>query len=411
VWLVPECFPTQELAEAIRLRPSPPATRPSSVTKWGNPKEVLVRRPFIGLVAALAILTTTPAGAGAMPTPGSLDQSADVGGPEYTFDALAGVTQTITAGQSGLLIQVAVYCDPIAGGGGQNFYLTIGSVHSTTWCSQSGWLTFNTAAAVTAGQQFTIKIDSGGMPVGLGSAASDYTGGSAACPADISAIATTSVCPTDFAFKTYVWDVSPTTYTWSLSQVPAGASTVVSLTTQTTFGQVYFGEPGIVAGSAPAFVMPADFYTVKLAALPAWFTPSGVTCSAQIAPADCTLANYLSGFHPLGDGSAMTLTVTIAGTAAPARAAGGTTGTATGAGCITVTVSDETWGQSKVDVCDPATAGLGVGAAPATPAPTTTVAATDSDGEGQPTWLLLIGLALAAGASVIVARRRVLRRN
>jgi hypothetical protein len=86
---------------------------------------------------------------------------------------------------------------------------------------------------------------------------------------------------------------------------------------------------------------------MRLDALPAWFSPTGITCSAQVAAADCSVAQYLAGLHPAGDGSAMIVTIVITGTASPTAAGAGV---ASGEGCIQ--------GPGEADLCNPAQASL-----------------------------------------------------
>ena len=160
--------------------------------------------------------------------------------------------------------------------------------------------------------------------------------------------------------------------------------------------------------------------------MPAWFTPTGITCSdtaSKIVPAVCTLANFGSGFGSLIPASASgdILTFTVTGTAAPASSDIGTPGMAGADACIDY--------PDELTFCGDATASVDVIAAAATPAPTAAATATptpqpsptkaatppptstgvgpSSDESGSTIWFLPVALiALFGGLLVLDIRRR-----
>jgi hypothetical protein len=206
-----------------------------------------------------------------------------------------------------------------------------------------------------------------------------------------------------------VFALAETTYSWNPTSVSPGKSTSVTLTTATTFAGLG-AEINVVPGAAPAIPLPADFYTVELSALPAWFSPNGITCSAQVAPADCTVAMFQAGIHPAGDGTLMTVTIAITGIASPAAADAGTTGIASGQGCVSLAAPEVGVAPNQPiagGVCDPGQAGLAVG--PQTPPPTGTFPGSRA-AEEQATWYPLAAVAMFGGL-LLVLRLRVQRRR
>jgi hypothetical protein len=138
-----------------------------------------------------------------------------------------------------------------------------------------GWgdFAFPTPASVVAGQQYTIALTAPGEGQFLiAESAVDYPRGAAAGMdqgyADV----------TDFAFMTFVLPAPVVTYAWDPTQVIAGTSTPATLTTATVFPAVMLGVALAPGAAAPNILSPL-IYEVKLGALPAWFTPSGITCS------------------------------------------------------------------------------------------------------------------------------------
>jgi len=191
---------------------------------------------------------------------------------------------------------------------------------------------------------------------------------------------------------------------------------VPTLTAVTAFQAVV--SPGVVSGDQSGMVspdIPLDLnYTVTLGALPAWFTPTGIACSAQIATADCTIANFKTGLSATGDGTAMTVTVVVTGQASPAAADVGSSGTASGQGCVVNTtepLQDPIEPQQEqVSICSSATAGLAVAAPIATPAPSITPPPTATDasgtsGDAPVPWLAAALLALFCSLVLVSVRR------
>jgi hypothetical protein len=350
------------------------------------------RQVAVAASAAVLALGLAPGAVLGAPVLGTLDQSADFGSQTYQFDNTAGVSQTVTAGQSGLLTAVDLYCN--GGGASVNMDVSIESFHSLATCQEDGWVTVNLLAIVTAGQQFTIVITGGGTPMGLGVAAANYAGGEATDNETGLSPEILGTPVADFAFRTYVWVASSTTYSWSPNSITAGANTTVTLTTETVFSELPILDVASAAGPI-ALAAPPEFYTMRLDALPAWFSPTGIACSAQIDPADCSVAQYLAGIHPAGDGTAMTVTIVITGTASPSAAG---TGVASGAGCIA--------GPGEEDLCNPAQAGLVVVAAGQTPPPTNALPDPTTRGDAFPWWL---GALPALLALAVVGLRRELR--
>ena len=128
---------------------------------------------------------------------------------------------------------------------------------------------------------------------------------------------------------------------------------------------------------------------------------AGITCSIQIAPASCILANAVAGATIPVTPNGGPIVVTLTGTASPAPAAGGTNGTATGEGCVTPVVAD------PVPVCVADQATVAVGAFNVTAAPTTT----GSGGPGRDSAPLLPILACLALGGLGVAAAEVQRRG
>jgi hypothetical protein len=190
----------------------------------------------------------------------------------------------------------------------------------------------------------------------------------------------------------------------------------------------------------------ASSYFAVVGDLPSWYTVTGVTCPAQISPADCTAANLESGFRLSTFGTGATLTFTLVGTASPDAAAAGTSGSADGAGCLGYEVAEDVRpnaptaagcanGSASVQVVaaeasptpfqsiQGATAVPSVAATPtpfqsiqgatavpsvaATPPPTSTGVGPASDDPGNTIWFLPIALvALFGGLLFLVSRQR-----
>jgi hypothetical protein len=338
---------------------------------------------FGALAGGLLAIALLPGSAAAVP-PGSLDQSADPSTDSYHFDWA--ISQTFTAGRSGQLVHAELYCSSAISA---NVTLTIGSATSLTRaCATEGWVDFpfTSIVTVTAGTQYTLDIDCGGTPMYVFEAVSDYAGGQAL------SYGAPIVGVSDFAFRTYVYGVS-TTVVWSVPSVPAGVSTPVTMTTTVQWDAMGLEDFDGVAD-----------YGVMNDELPTWFTPTGITCSAPIAPAACTIANFPMGIGSLPiNGANATVTVVLTGYAAPTLGDLGIPGQGSAYGMVWAYSADYVLGATSYDAD-----ALGVGSAPTAP-PTSTSPEPGRSGGGGWLWpVLLAGLLASAAAlrSVVVRRVR-----
>jgi hypothetical protein len=340
---------------------------------------------------ALTLVMVLPGMTAAVPlTFGALDQSADRGSGSYALGESV-VVQTVTPAKTGSLSRIEVYCDWSLY---SHFRLSVASASVDLTCYSSGWLTFafeSPLPTVVAGQQFSMTVTSPDPHWGmLGLADSDYPGGALTAdgqplPSEFS----------DLAFRTYVIESPVTTYAWSQGSVPAGVSTPVTLNATINY-------PELAHGTLPSVAIPAAqllSYVAKFDALPSWFTPTGVTCSAQIVPGECQLDKLSSGMAVAFSYDPMTVTVAIAGIAAPPASATGS-GSASGSGCIHA---------GAFDSCGNAQAVLGIGAAVTPPISSTSSESAPASSSGMPVVLLLVGgfaSVMAALAAVMVRRSR-----
>jgi hypothetical protein len=379
-----------------------------------------MKRRALALCVGLLLLCLTPGLTLAILVPSNLDQSNNVG-PAQANDGGHTFAQTFTVGKTGLLSGIDLF---LGSGGVVNVGikavdgsgLPTGSELATgtaTAPSIAGWVHFSLLVplGVTSGQQYAIVFVDGGPPYAYGS-----DNGTDTYPAGVAywlnsstwtALGLSPTLPSDLAFRTFV-DSATATLAWDKTQVPAGASTPLTLTATMTF----------------ANGVEADHYgAALLAGLPTWWSPSGLTCSDtanQIVPADCTIANFKSGFGSLipAFASGDILTFTLAGTAAPAPADVGTPGVATGEACLNYPPAPGVLPQAPAldPGCAVGAASVGVGAAaatappatapPATPPPTSTVVASASDGSSGTIWLLPLGLVALFGGLLILATRQ-----
>ena len=328
------------------------------------------------------------------------------------------VAQTFTAGKSGLLSGVDLYLrmDPagtvnLSIEGTTSGGLPDGTDKVTSSASvpvTDGWIHFSfwSPLSVTAGTLYAI-VFSGVSTVAYASL-DTYPGGQGLL---LSGSWTPFSSPAiDFAFRTYV-DTVTVDLQWDKPQITAGASTPLTLTATMNFFN------GVEASS----------YFAVVGDLPSWYTVTGVTCPAQISPADCTAANLESGFHLSTFGTGATLTFTLVGTASPDAAAAGTSGSADGAGCLGYEVAEDVRpnaptaagcanGSASVQVVaaeaspTPFQSIQGATAVPsvaATPPPTSTGVGPASDDPGNTIWFLPIALvALFGGLLFLVSRQR-----
>jgi hypothetical protein len=333
--------------------------------------------------------------------PGVKDQSTGWNESMWTSDGNA-VTQTVTAGMTGDLTRVRLYC---AFPDTADVGIQLGSSWASGMCSGAGWWNYNFRAPlphVTAGSQFTLRISpTDGDNVSFGIANSDYAGGAAAEGGDPIEYEGSPV--TDFAFETYVMGSPTTTYAWNPTSITAGTSQTVSVAAVTTFPDEG-AQPQVVG---PAFSDPVT-HTVKFGTLPSWFTPTSIVCTSEIQVSDCTLDNFQTGMPALGNGTEMTVTVTVTGIAAPPSSAGGGVGSASGTGCDSYIVDQDNCGTGSADIAvlSPAPTPSptpSLTQAP-TPPPTTTGDASGSGGGPLP-WFLPAGLCLVLGTLFVVSRR------
>jgi hypothetical protein len=230
-----------------------------------------------------------------------------------------------------------------------------------------------------------------GTPVSSGFTTDNYTGG-----AGLAYISGSWQPPTsdfsDFAFRTFVVEQT-TSLGWSLASVSAGASTSLTLTETIAFPG-YAGAQPLLVPNAP----PPATWSVKTDSVPSWFTPSGVTCSTQIAPADCTLTNADPGGTIPVTPNGNPITIVLSGTAHPGS---GDVGSVNGRaeGCVV-------YQQGSVTSCVSALASIAVGAATSTPPPTSTGGSPGDNSGGPSPSLVLAAIAAAAAATLFGWRRR-----
>ncbi len=370
-----------------------------------------MKRPALALSAGILLLALMPGTALAIPA-GDLDQSnTSVTAPNDTTSDLA---QTFTAGKTGLLTSVQLYMngsgtisvqlEETAGGLPTGFAVGYGSGTPT---DSADWVSFSVfpPVPVTAGQTYAITFNTGETAAAWGSG-DTYSAGQALMYS-ASAWGANSGEIQDFAFRTYV-DPQTTTLQWDKTQLVAGLGTALTLTETFVF-PTYEYAVKVVGPNA----LLLSLWSVTSDALPAWFTASGVTCSVQVATADCTLANVAPGASlPVApDGDPIVLTLT--GTASPALA---DVGTATGQaeGCVTypeVGLNVVTPAQ-VVPSCVAGLANIAVvaPAASQTPAPTSTPPPTTTGGSGSsdvPNSAVLwpIGLVVTIGGALLLVNR------
>jgi hypothetical protein len=108
-----------------------------------------------------------------------------------------------------------------------------------------------------------------------------------------------------------------------------------------------------------------------------------------------------------GTGAALTVSVTVRGTATPPTSAAGSSGQAGGSGCNSWTLGDST-----ITSCGNDQASLAVGAAVATPTPLPTLPASTTGGTGGTSdgfaWPLLAVMIGLASAALFAGRRETL---
>src|ERR1035437_2065176 len=324
---------------------------PSTV---GGPSTM--KRRALAICASLLLVSLVPGSTLAIST-SNLDQWNNPVQPGNVAGGAFNLAQTFTAGKSGLLSGVDLY---LWLGGGVSLTVSIEATTtsglptgpalvsaSSTVSSTPGWVHFSflTPLSVLKDSVYAIVISPTASGVWYGST-NTYTGGQAFI---WEAPWTAETDPAVFAFRTYV-DTVGTQLLWNKPQITAGTSTPLTLTATMTYVN------GVEATHYGDFLGPP---------VPTWFTPTGITCSDTanvIVQADCTLANFGSGFASFpASATGDILTVTVTGTAAPTSTDVGTPGTAMANACIYYTA---------LTFCSDATASVDVIAAAATPTPT-----------------------------------------
>jgi hypothetical protein len=347
-------------------------------------------------VLALALL---PGGAWAA-MPGGLDQNVPPAGTPVmaAFSAGDAVTQTFTAGVTGALTHVELYCEGASGPAGVDIYFGTFHEASGTCPGTAGWvdLNFKASQLMAAGSTSTIRIVASD-DLSLGVAGAGYSGGAAG-----DAVGDPITGLDDFAFRTYVLPLQTISSTWDPATVQPGVSTPATLTSVISFPAISLNP------------LVADIgYQVQLWGLPSWFTPDGSLSCTGVGGISCDLATLETppGIVWFGDdGAAVTLTLGIPGTAAPG--AEDWSDSAQLYACVFANSDGvETFpppGTSDVNVgqCNSAYAELTVGGA--TPPPTATSGSSGSSGGGLPLWYLPAGVTALLG--MILATRRQLGR-
>jgi hypothetical protein len=340
-----------------------------------------MRRPFVGAAAAAALLLALVPGGARAALPGAQDQVVNPGASMHS--TLQSVTQTFTAGVTGALTHVEVYCSAASA---TTVYVLfdVYLLHTADCGPTADWVDFVLPSSylVGAGTQHTLVINNGFASIDLGVAAADYAGGEATeGGSPITGVP-------DVAFRTYVVPIQTLTYGWNVASVPEGVSTPVTLTLTVSF-------PAIDLDPLDAPIT----YRVDLSSMPFWTGGFSVSCSAPVNPADCTEANVFNWLEFEGDGSAVTVTITVQATAQPSP---GDPGQSAQAGaCVYGVDTGEYFG---LGMCEYATAYLDVGAAPTAPPTTTTPGGGSGSSGGQMLWLL--GAAVAGLLGAFAATRR-----
>jgi hypothetical protein len=389
-----------------------------------------MKRRALAICASLLLVALAPGLTMAITPPSNLDQHNDPAGLGHGASGAVNWAQTFTAGEYGLLSGVDLYVSLVGGGSltasieatasGQPTGSALAS-GSGAVAASAGWVHFSFATPLSVVQDsvYAIVINPTAGGVWYGST-NTYPGGQAF---EAGAPWTTLSDPADFGFRTYV-DTVGTQLQWDKSQITAGTSTPLTLTATMT------DVNGVEATHYGAFLGPP---------VPTWFTPTGITCSdtaSKIVPADCTLANFGSGFAGLIPASASgdILTFIVTGTAAPASSDIGTPGTAMANSCIyypALTFCSDAF--ATVDVIAAATPAPPTAAPPtaappttappttaptvaptptpsptraATPPPTSTGAGSASDNTGGTIWLLPFAMVAFFGALLVLVDRR-----
>lgn len=358
-----------------------------------------MRHRAIALCAGVLLLGMLPGSALGI-DPANIDQKNIPGDTDRSAPAEVLLAQTFTAGKTGTLVEVDL---DIAGKGEPSATVEIRATDRTTGLPTGGplatssaslpidftWLhfVFTPPLGVTSGTKYAIILISNDETM-VATSGNVYAGGEALFNtgvwSDLSLIYTGVA---DLGFETFV-DTATPELRWDQTSVQAGVSTPLTLTETVRF----------VNGDQ------ASHYNTQLTSpLPAWFKPTGVTCSdtaAEFAPADCTLAGFKNGFgsHIDSVSGGDVVTIKLTGTADPVATDVGPA-SVSAEGCIGYS------GQVPAlpGACASTAARITVAGAP-TASPTS---GSPFDSPGLVLWLLPIGLvAVLVGLLALALRRR-----
>jgi hypothetical protein len=362
----------------------------------------MTKRGFLAAAAAaLFVLALVPGAAGAFPlVPGDLDQHVGDSGSVLPIGTQGNAIQTFTAGKTGLLTYVSLPCMTTDQGQVISLSVAVGTASATSACTfPGGWtrFVFDTPPEVVTGTQYAMTFTGGeyteSSAVWLTVAGSSYAGGSfseAGMP--VGGI-------DDVAFETFVQPAPTLTYTWDPSQVTAGTYTDLTITIVADFPGAALPNVASVNRPAPATT---DSYIRMTDGFPADYDATGVVCSAEIAPADCTFNNLFLGMPFYTGGNGATITITVSGhMTLPAMAHGTLTVGATA--CATLPFEAGT-----VQSCGVGRGALTIGAPAPTPPSTTTVAGSSSDRSVPlPLWpIAALFVTLTPGLFLLAKRSR-----
>lgn len=289
-----------------------------------------MKRRALALGASLLLLGLMPGGVAAK-TASNLDQINQPPNTNYSANASLGLCQTFTAGRTGMLSRLDLN---MASDGATIHYVEIhatdpstglptGAALASAWFNVNGpWdtVTFLRPASVTSGSVYAIVIPDTTNLWAYGTTGTRAGGQAYEDSSAWTALGAGEGEPTNLGFAIFI-DTVTTQLGWDKASITAGASTALTLTATMTFAN------GLEASN----------YSAVLPTLPAWFSVTGLACSAQVAAADCATTKF-PGFPapilivPVNNGAKVTFTIT--GTATPTLAAGGTSGTAASEACL-----------------------------------------------------------------------------
>jgi hypothetical protein len=368
-----------------------------------------VKRAAAALCAAILLIVLLPGSATAWTLSGLVDvevlPTGDFGGTNYPYYG----GQTFTPTMTGQLTDVQLNgyfegsdpatAQPItmevrttAGG------LPTGTILATMTAKPDNtfaWFDFRFAvpAQVMAGVRYALVWQFAELTAGM-SPTDLYYGGSYTGGAGIGkGSGSWQFSGHNWALRTFVYPQAATA-AWSLGHVDGGVSTTVSLTEH-----FYLGPS--------AMPLPVSFY-IEQTASPSWFAVDSVSCSVEVAAADCVKGKVaLNVQMPASSAQTwFTVTVTITGTASPLSADIGTIGTATIELCASGARPSVVPAQAPTDLCVAAAADLAVLPVGATPPPGTTARDGTGRSNGSAPWLLPAGLLAMLGAAIAIRHHR-----